>query len=101
VLRTNRRTGTVDKTDNAKYQSSVRCDFCESQKKNIFRLPWQSQLSAEYNSFSDFVELHARNMLSFIQFGQVGKMKMFKQMFDARWKLSVTIAHVDSLGQVI
>jgi len=36
---------------------------------------------------------------SFIQFGQVGK-KMFKQMFDARWTLSVTIAHVDSLGQV-
>ena len=38
--------------------------------------------------------------LSFIQFGQVGKKKMFKQMFDARWTLSVTIAHVDPLGQV-
>jgi len=44
-----------------------------------------------------FVELHARNMPSFIQFGQVGKSKMFKQMFDARWTLSVTIAHVDSI----
>ena len=50
--------------------------------------------------FSDFVELHVSNMLSFIQFGQVGKKKMFKQMFDARLTLSVTIAHVDSLGQV-
>jgi len=73
--------------------------FFENYIKEIFRLPWQSQLSAEYNSFSDFVELRARNTLSFIQFGQVGK-KMFKQMFDARWTLSVTIAHVDSLGQV-
>jgi len=50
--------------------------------KKIFRLPWQSQLSAEYNYFSNCVELVARNMLSFIQFGQVGKRKMFKQMFD-------------------
>ena len=47
-----------------------------------------------------FVEIHARNMLSFIKFGQMGNGKMFKQMFDARWTLSVTIAHVDSLGQV-
>jgi len=61
---------------------------------------WQSQLSAEYNSFSDFEELHARNILIFIQVGQVVKIKMFKEMFDARWTLSVTIAHVDSLGQV-
>jgi len=37
---------------------------------------------------------------SFIQFGQVGKKKMFKQMFDARWTLRVTIAHDDSVGQV-
>ena len=72
----------------------------ENHMKEIFRLPWQSQLSVEYNSFSDFVELHARNMLSFIQFGQVGKMEMFKQLFDARWTLSVTIADVDFLGQV-
>jgi len=68
--------------------------------KEIFWLPLQLQLSAEKNSFSDFVELHAMNTLSFIQFGQVGKKKMFKQMFDARWTLSVTIAHVDSLGRV-
>jgi len=67
----------------AKYQSSMRC-FFENHMKEIFRLPWQSQLSDEYNSFSDFVELHARNTLRFIQFGQVGKKKMFKQMFDAR-----------------
>ena len=39
-------------------------------------------------------------MPSFIQFGQVGKRKMFKQMFGALWALSVTIAHVDSSGQV-
>ena len=74
--------------------------FFYNHMKEIFRLPWQSQLSAEYNSFSVFVELHARNTLSFIQIGQVGKKKMFKQMFDARWTLSVTIAHFDSLGQV-
>jgi len=48
--------------------------------KEIFRLPWQSQLSAEYNSFSDFVELHAKKTLSFIQFGQVGKKKMFNSL---------------------
>ena len=54
----------------------------ENHMKEIFRLPWQSQLSAEQNSFSDCVELVARNMLSFIQFGQVGKRKMFKQMFE-------------------
>jgi len=71
----------------------------ENHMKEIVRLPWQSQLSAEYNSFSGFEGLYARNTLSFIQFGQVGKKKMFKQMFE-RWTLSVTIAHVDSLGQV-
>jgi len=74
--------------------------FFENHMKEIFRLPWQSQLSAEYNYFSDFVEVHARNTLSFIQFGQVGKKKMFKKMFDARWTLSVTIAHVDSFSSV-
>jgi len=31
------------------------------------------------------IELHARNTLSFIQIGQVGEKKMFKQMFVARW----------------
>jgi len=46
------------------------------------------------------IELNARNTLSFIQFGKVGEKKMFKQMFDARWTLGVTIADVDSLGQV-
>jgi len=77
------------------------CDVVfEKHVKEIFRLPWQSQLSAEENSFSNCVELHARNMLSFIQFGLVDKRKMFKQMFGARWTLSVTIAHVDFLGQV-
>ena len=76
------------------------CDVVfEYHIKEIFRLPWQSQLLVEYNSFSYFVELIAKNMLSFIQFGQVGKRKMFKQMFDARWTLSSTIAHVDSLVQ--
>ena len=62
----------------AKYQSSIRCVF-ENHMKEIFRLRWQSQLSVEYNSFSDFVELHARNTLSFIQFGQVGEKKMFNK----------------------
>jgi len=71
--------------------------FLRSTCKETFRLPWQSHLSTEWKSFSDFVELHARNMLSFIQFRQVGKRKMFQQMFDALWTLCVTIAHVDSL----
>jgi len=54
------------------------CDVVfENHTKEIFRLLWQSQLSAEYNYFSDCVELPARNMLSFIQFGQAGKRKMF------------------------
>jgi len=77
--------------------------FFENYIKKIFWLPWQSQLSAgsPLNRILStiLVELHARNTLSFIQFGQVGK-KMFKQMFDARWPLSVTIAHVDSLVHV-
>jgi len=50
--------------------------------------------------FQRFCRPYARNTLSLIQFGQVGGKKMFKQMFDVRWTLSVTIAYVDSLGQV-
>jgi len=81
-------------TLHAKYQSSMRCGFLEAHEKIYFGCNHSSPL------FSDFVELYARNMLSFIQFGQVGKRKMLKQMFDARRTLSFTISHVDSLGQV-
>jgi len=50
--------------------------------------------------FQRFYRASCKGHARFNQFGQVGKKKMFKQMFDARWTLSVTIAHVDSLGQV-
>jgi len=47
------------------------CDAVfDNHMKSIFRLPWQSQLSAELIFVSDFVEPRARNMLSFIQVGQ-------------------------------
>jgi len=74
----------------------MRCGFSEAREKIYFGCHGNHSSPL----FSDFVELYARNMLSFIQFGQVGKRKMFKQMFDARRTLSFTISHVDSLGQV-